>query len=226
MISALGEELPLREAVRRGNAIGAIQLGFPGDNEGLPDRETLALFERDHRDPAKGGISWKPCLNSCGGSGCCRSSGSKRPPRALPLAEALAAGGLPAAEITFRTPAAADAIRLIAGRMPAVCILAGTVLTVEQARAAVEAGARGIVSPGTNPDVVAWCMNHGVPVIPGCATPSEVEACIRMGLGYRQALSRRSARWGGHAAGAWRGPYGQMRFMPTGGIGSGIWPPI
>ena len=65
---------------------------------------------------------------------------------ALPLAEALAAGGLPAAEITFRTPAAADAIRLIAGRMPAVCILAGTVLTVEQARAAVEAGARGIVS--------------------------------------------------------------------------------
>ncbi len=137
---------------------------------------------------------------------------------ALPLAEALAAGGLPAAEITFRTPAAADAIRLIAGRMPAVCILAGTVLTVEQARAAVEAGARGIVSPGTNPDVVAWCMNHGVPVIPGCATPSEVEACIRMGLDIVK-LFPAEVLGGVAMLRALAGPYGQMRFMPTGGIG-------
>lgn len=121
---------------------------------------------------------------------------------ALPLAEALAAGGLPAAEITFRTPAAADAIRLIAGRMPAVCILAGTVLTVEQARAAVEAGARGIVSPryqsGRGGMVhEPWCSGY-----PGMRDAERGGSLYPDGPRYRQALSRRSARWGGHAAGA------------------------
>lgn len=137
---------------------------------------------------------------------------------ALPLAEALTAGGLPAAEITFRTPAAAGAIRLIREKMPAVCVLAGTVLTVEQAHIAVEAGAKGIVSPGTNPDVVAWCIRRGIPVIPGCATPSEVEACIRMGLDTVK-LFPAEVLGGVAMLRALAGPYGQMRFMPTGGVG-------
>lgn len=101
---------------------------------------------------------------------------------AVPLAEALTAGGLPAAEITFRTGAAAEAISRIKEAMPDMRVLAGTVLTVEQARTAVEAGAKAIVSPGTNPEVVTWCLEREIPVVPGCATPSEVEACIRMGL--------------------------------------------
>lgn len=138
--------------------------------------------------------------------------------RAADLARALLAGGLPVAEITFRTKAAADAIRAIAKAVPEITVCAGTVLTVETAKEAVEAGAAGIISPGLNPEVVRWCLEKNVPVLPGCATPTEVEACMRMGLGAVK-LFPASVVGGTAMLKALSGPYEAMRFMPTGGIG-------
>lgn len=137
--------------------------------------------------------------------------------KAVPLARALYAGGLPAAEVTFRTPAAAEAIRRIRAEVPAVCVCAGTVLNAETAARAVEAGAEAVISPGTNPAVVEWCLKTGVPVIPGCATPTEVEACMRMGLDFVKLFPAEVV--GGVAMlKALAGPYGHMAFMPTGGV--------
>lgn len=137
--------------------------------------------------------------------------------KAVPLARALYAGGLPAAEVTFRTPAAAEAIRRIRAEVPAVCVCAGTVLNAETAERAVEAGAEAVISPGTNPAVVEWCLKTGVPVIPGCATPTEVEACMRMGLDFVKLFPAEVV--GGVAMlKALSGPYSHMAFMPTGGV--------
>lgn len=133
------------------------------------------------------------------------------------LAQALGRGGLPAAEITFRTDAAEQAIRQIAQRAPDVFVCAGTILSVENAKRAVEAGAKSIISPGTNPDVVEWCLHQQIPVIPGCATPSEVERCMRMGLKLVK-LFPAEAVGGVKLLKALSGPYGDMKFMPTGGI--------
>lgn len=137
--------------------------------------------------------------------------------KAAPLARALRDGGLPAAEVTFRTAAAAEAIRRIKAELPEVCVCAGTVLTVETAKEAVAAGAEAIISPGTNPEVVRWCMENRVPVIPGCATPTEVEACMRMGLDFVK-LFPAEVVGGVKMLKALSGPYGGMAFMPTGGI--------
>lgn len=137
--------------------------------------------------------------------------------KAVPLARALRDGGLPAAEVTFRTAAAAEAIRRIKAELPEVCVCAGTVLTVETAKEAVAAGAEAIISPGTNPEVVRWCMESHVPVIPGCATPTEVEACMRMGLDFVK-LFPAEVVGGVKMLKALSGPYGGMAFMPTGGI--------
>lgn len=137
--------------------------------------------------------------------------------KAVPLARALCAGGLPAAEVTFRTPAAAEAIRRIRAEVPEVCVCAGTVLNAETAERAVEAGAEAVISPGTNPAVVKWCLEMGVPVIPGCATPIEVEACMRMGLDFVKLFPAEVV--GGVAMlKALSGPYSHMAFMPTGGV--------
>ena len=137
--------------------------------------------------------------------------------KAVPLARALCAGGLPAAEVTFRTPAAAEAIRRIRAEVPAVCVCAGTVLNAETAERAVEAGAEAVISPGTNPAVVKWCLEMGVPVIPGCATPTEVEACMRMGLDFVKLFPAEVV--GGVAMlKALSGPYSHMACMPTGGV--------
>lgn len=137
--------------------------------------------------------------------------------KAVPLARALCAGGLPAAEVTFRTPAAAEAIRRIRAEVPEVCVCAGTVLNAETAERAVEAGAEAVISPGTNPAVVKWCLEMGVPVIPGCATPTEVEACMRMGLDFVKLFPAKVV--GGVAMlKALSGPYSHMAFMPTGGV--------
>lgn len=137
--------------------------------------------------------------------------------KAVPLARALCAGGLPAAEVTFRTPAAAEAIRRIRAEVPAVCVCAGTVLNAETAERVVEAGAEAVISPGTNPAVVKWCLEMGVPVIPGCATPTEVEACMRMGLDFVKLFPAEVV--GGVAMlKALSGPYSHMAFMPTGGV--------
>lgn len=137
--------------------------------------------------------------------------------KAVPLARALCAGGLPAAEVTFRTPAAAEAIRRIRAEVPEVCVCAGTVLNAETAERAVEAGAEAVISPGTNPAVVKWCLEMGVPVIPGCTTPTEVEACMRMGLDFVKLFPAEVV--GGVAMlKALSGPYSHMAFMPTGGV--------
>lgn len=136
---------------------------------------------------------------------------------AVPLAEALERGGLPAAEITFRSEAAEASIRAITRAVPGVSVCAGTILTVENARRAVDAGAKAVISPGTNPEVVEWCLSQGIPVLPGCATPSEVEVCIAMGLTAVK-LFPAEVVGGVKMLKALSGPYAFMQFMPTGGI--------
>ena len=136
---------------------------------------------------------------------------------AVELAKALQSGGLPAAEITFRSDAAEESIRAIAAGVPELCGCAGTVLNVENARRAVDAGAKAIISPGTNMEVVRWCVEHDVPVIPGCATPTEVEACMREGLKTVK-LFPAEVVGGVSMLKALSGPYAGMKFMPTGGI--------
>ena len=139
------------------------------------------------------------------------------PKDAAPLAEALCKGGLPCAEITFRTAAAEESIRIMTERFPDMLVGAGTVLTIEQADRARAAGARFIVSPGLNPAVVRHCMEIGIPVIPGTATPSDVEAAMGLGLDVVKFFPAEQA--GGIAMiKAMSAPYTQMKFMPTGGV--------
>jgi 2-dehydro-3-deoxygluconokinase len=137
--------------------------------------------------------------------------------KALPLAQALRDGGLPCMEITFRTGCAAQAIRCITDTFSDMLVGAGTVLTTEQARQAAEAGAQFIVSPGLNPAVVRWCVEHGIPVIPGCVTPSDVETALSFGLNVVKFFPAENAGGLGMIK-ALSAPYGQIQFMPTGGI--------
>lgn len=139
--------------------------------------------------------------------------------QAVPLAKALCRGGLPLAEVTFRTQAAAGAIARMKEACPEMLLGAGTVLTPEQAASAVEAGASFVVSPGLNPAVVEWCQGRGVPVIPGCATATEMEAAMRLGLSAVKFFPAEAAG-GLKALKALSAPYGGLRFMPTGGITS------
>lgn len=136
---------------------------------------------------------------------------------AVPLCRALMQGGLPVAEITFRTAAAGEAIRRVAAELPEVMLGAGTVLSVEQARCAVDAGAMYIVSPGLNPKVVGWCVEHGVPVLPGCANPSDIETALEFGLRMVKFFPA-EALGGVKLIKAMAAPYGNVRFVPTGGI--------
>ena len=136
---------------------------------------------------------------------------------AKPLGETLKNAGLFAAEITFRTEAAAEALRIMASEVPELFVCAGTILTPEDAERAVAGGAKAIISPGTNPAVVRWCIEHDVPVIPGCATPSEVEWCMREGLNMVK-LFPAEVVGGVSMLKALAGPYAVMQFMPTGGI--------
>ena len=142
------------------------------------------------------------------------------PEHAVPLAEALIKGGLPAAEITFRSDAAAESIRRIRDSGLDIFLCAGTVLNPEQAEKAVSAGARAIVSPGTNPDTVQWCLERSIPVLPGCATPTEVEACMRMGLSLVKLFPAEVVGGVGMLK-ALSGPYSSVSFMPTGGVKPG-----
>ena len=139
------------------------------------------------------------------------------PKQAVPLAKALHAGGLSCAEITFRTGAAEESIRRVSECVPEVYVCAGTVLTPEMAKRAVQAGAKAVISPGTNREVVEWCLEHDVPVLPGCATPSEVEQAIRLGLKAVK-LFPAEVVGGGKMLKALAGPYPGMFFVPTGGI--------
>ena len=136
---------------------------------------------------------------------------------ALPLARALCAGGLPCAEVTFRTGAAAEAIRIMTANFPDMCVGAGTVLNAEQVDAAMEAGAKFIVSPGFNPRSVKYCMEKNIPVTPGISSPSEIEQAIELGLEVVKFFPAEQS--GGLAKiKAMAAPYGNMKFMPTGGI--------
>lgn len=139
------------------------------------------------------------------------------PQDAAPLAEALLDGGLPCAEITFRTPRAADALSAIAREYPSMLAGAGTVLTVEQAARACNAGARFVVTPGFNPDVVEYCLDHGIPVFPGVCTPTEVDAALRRGLEVLKFFPA-EAMGGAAFLKAISAPYSMARFIPTGGI--------
>lgn len=139
------------------------------------------------------------------------------PQDALPLARALADGGLPLMEITFRTGAAAESIRVISKEMPGILVGAGTVLTPEQAESAYDAGARFIVSPGFNPRVVRRCRELELAVIPGVATPGEMEQAMELGLDLLKFFPAGHAGGPGYlkAVGA---PYPGLGFIPTGGI--------
>ncbi len=137
--------------------------------------------------------------------------------KAAPLADALSNGGLPCAEVTFRTEAAEEAIKIMTASHPDMIVGAGTVLTREQADRAVGAGAKFIVSPGLNPDVVAHCISRGYPVIPGCATPSDIERALSLGLDTVKFFPAEAAG-GVEMIKAMSAPYGKVRFMPTGGI--------
>ena len=137
--------------------------------------------------------------------------------KAVPLAEALVRGGLPAAEITFRTSCAAEAIKLITATFPEMLVGAGTVLTVEQVDAAVRAGAKFIVSPGLNPKVVGYCVERDIPVVPGVVTPGEIETALSFGLEVVKFFPA-EAYGGVKTIKALSAPYGMIKFMPTGGV--------
>ncbi len=132
------------------------------------------------------------------------------------LAEALTEGGLPCAEITFRTEAAEQAIKKTS-RTPDMLIGAGTVLSVEQARKAVNAGARFIVSPGFNPKVVDYCVQNDIAVTPGICTPTDIEQALQFGLKVVKFFPA-EAYGGLKTLKAMSAPYTMMKFIPTGGI--------
>lgn len=136
---------------------------------------------------------------------------------AEPLAQALVNGGLPCAEVTFRTDAAEESIRRIAKKFPEMFVGAGTVLTTEQADRAVGAGAKFIVSPGLNPKVVEHCLKKGYPITPGIMTPTELEMALGFGLDVVKFFPAENAG-GLKMIKAMSAPYTMMKFMPTGGI--------
>ena len=136
---------------------------------------------------------------------------------AVPMGEALIAGGLLCAEITFRTAAAEQAIRGLASAFPELLLGAGTVLTIDQAKKAVAAGARFIVSPGFSPALVDWCQSSGVFVLPGVATPTDIMMALEKGLSIVKFFPAEA--FGGVATlKALSAPFGGVRFVPTGGI--------
>ena len=136
---------------------------------------------------------------------------------ALPLAECLVKGGLPCAEVTFRTAAAEESIRRMAQAFPKMLIGAGTVLTTEQADRAIDAGARFIVSPGFNPKVTEYVLKKGVPMTPGICTPTEIEAALQFDLDVLKFFPAEPSG-GLKMIKALAAPYVGVNFMPTGGI--------
>ena len=136
---------------------------------------------------------------------------------AIPTAKAMAAGGVDTMEIAFRTACAPDAIRAVAENCPDVLVGAGTIVTLEQCKLAIEMGAKFIVSPGFSDEIVGYCVANGIPVAPGCVTPTEIMAAMKHGLtmvkffpanvyGGLKALKNLAA------------PFGNMKFLPTGGV--------
>lgn len=136
---------------------------------------------------------------------------------ALPLAKALMEGGLPCAEVTFRTQAAQESIKLMAKEYPDMLVGAGTVLTTKQVDQAIEAGAKFIVSPGFDSEIVDYCQEKGIEVFPGCVSPSEVAQAVKKGLKVVKFFPAEQAG-GIDMIKAMAAPYNELKFMPTGGI--------
>lgn len=137
--------------------------------------------------------------------------------KAIPTAQALLAGGIDVMEITFRTAAAADSIRNVSRECPEMLVGAGTVVNLEQCKLAVECGAKFIVSPGYDEEVVSWCVDNGIAVTPGCVTPSEIMMALRHGLKVLKFFP--AGIYGGVSAiKALSGPFGGVKFIPTGGV--------
>lgn len=136
---------------------------------------------------------------------------------AAPLAKALCDGGLPCAEVTFRTDAAEESIRIMTEQFPEMLVGAGTVLTTDQVDRAVAAGARFIVSPGLNPRIVKYCVERNILITPGCANPSDIEQALEYGLEVVKFFPAEPAG-GLKMIKAMAAPYVGVKFMPTGGI--------
>lgn len=139
---------------------------------------------------------------------------------AEPLADALCEGGLACAEVTFRTEAATESIKIMSEKHPEMLVGAGTVLTVEQVDEAVAAGAKFIVSPGLNPEVVKYCLDKNIAITPGVVTPSEMEQAIELGLNIVKFFPAEPSG-GLSMIKAVSAPYTMLKFMPTGGINPG-----
>ena len=137
--------------------------------------------------------------------------------KAVPLAKALLAGGIPCAEVTFRTAQAEEGIRRMAAEVPEILVGAGTILTTEQVDKAVGAGAKFVVSAGLNPKIVEYCISRGVPIAPGCSSPSDIEKAMEFGLRVVKFFPAEQAG-GLDFIKAVAAPYSMMKFMPTGGI--------
>lgn len=136
---------------------------------------------------------------------------------AVPTAKAMLKGGIDVMEITFRTAAARDSIAAVAAECPEMLVGAGTVITLEQCKTAVAAGAKFIVSPGFDPEVVAWCVENNVPVTPGCVTPTEITAALKLGLKVVKFFPA-NVYGGLNAMKALSAPFGGVKFIPTGGV--------
>ena len=159
----------------------------------------------------------KNVMEALAGSGIVPVVVLERAEDAVPTAKALLAGGIDVMEITFRTAAAAASIKAVSESCPDMLVGAGTVLTLEQCKQAVEMGAKFIVSPGFDAEVVSWCAENGVAVTPGCVTPTEIMAARKLGL--RVVKFFPANVYGGLSAlKALSAPFTDMKFIPTGGV--------
>ena len=136
---------------------------------------------------------------------------------AVPTAKAMLAGGIDVMEITFRTAAATDSIKAVAQECPDMVVGAGTVINLEQCKLAVECGAKFIVSPSYDEETVAWCCDNGIPVTPGCVTPTEIMMALKHGLKVLKFFPA-NVYGGLSAIKSLAGPFGGVKFIPTGGV--------
>ena len=139
---------------------------------------------------------------------------------AVPTAKAMAAGGVDTMEITFRTACAPEAIKAVAENCPEVLVGAGTIVNLEQCKLAVEMGAKFIVSPGFSDEVVGWCVENGIPVAPGCVTPTEIMAALKHGLKMVKFFPA-NVYGGLNAMKNLSAPFVGLKFLPTGGVNNG-----